>query len=54
MTDLEKLKNAYVEKFGGYPHFLLRGASDEYVAEQLKKALDSGQEITADDPDADY
>ena len=53
MTDLEKLKNQYIDMFGGYPSFLLSGASDDFVVDALRKAIDSGQELTVDD-DADY
>lgn len=35
----------YIEKFGGYPHFLMMGASDEAVITAVKKALKSGEEI---------
>ena len=53
MTDIEKVKADYIAKFGGYPSFLLRGASDEYVIEQLTKAIKSGKELEAPD-DSDY
>jgi hypothetical protein len=53
ITELEILKEAYIQKFGGYPYPLLRGASDEYITEQIKQALETGQEITAPD-NADY
>ncbi len=53
MTELEQLKSEYIAKFGGYPSFLLRGASEDYVVGQLKKAIQSGKEIEAPD-DSDY
>ena len=36
---------AYTEKFGGFPYFLMMGASDEAVIKAVKKALKSGKEI---------
>ena len=54
MSELELLKQAYIEKFGGYPHFLLRGADESYIIAELKKALSTGKEIEAPDPDSDY
>lgn len=36
---------AYTEKFGGFPHFLMMGTSDEAVITAVKKALKSGEEI---------
>lgn len=54
MTELEKLQQAYIDKFGGYPNPLLRGASEEYIIAALKKALETGKEIEAEDNDADY
>lgn len=41
----EEAINKYVDKFGGWPHFLMMGASDEYVVRQVKKALKTGEEI---------
>lgn len=53
MSELEKLQEQYIDKFGGYPYPLLRGAAEDYVIAQIKKALETGQEIEAPD-DADY
>ena len=53
MTKDEAIK-AYEEKFGGWPAFLLMGASDEYIIEALTKCLETGKELEAEDPDADY
>lgn len=53
MSDLEKAKQQYIDKFGGYPAFLLMGADDDYVIEALNKAVASGKELTAED-DGDY
>lgn len=36
---------AYTKKFGGFPYFLMMGASDEAVIKAVKKALKSGKEI---------
>lgn len=35
----------YTEKFGGYPHFLLMGASDEYVVKRVEESIRTGKEI---------
>lgn len=53
MTKDEAIK-AYEEKFGGWPAFLLMGASDEYIVAALTKCLETGKELEAEDPDADY
>lgn len=44
MTKQEAI-NAYVEKFGGWPGFLMMGASDEYIIESVKRAIETGREI---------
>ena len=54
MSDLEKVKQQYIDKFGGYPAFLLMGASDDYIIEALSKAIASGQELTAADDEDLY
>ena len=41
----EEAINKYVDKFGGWPHFLMMGASDEYVVQQVREALKTGEEI---------
>ena len=41
----EEAIEAYAKKFGGFPYFLMMGASDEAVIEAVKKALKSGKEI---------
>lgn len=45
--DKEKAKKIYINKFGGFPEFLLMGASDKEVIEAIKEALKSGKEIEA-------
>ena len=35
----------YTEKFGGYPQFLMMGASDEYVVKRVEEAIRTGTEI---------
>ena len=51
---VEEVKTAYIEKFGGYPSFLLMGADDETIIELLSKCLETGKELEAEDPDAYY
>ena len=53
MTELEKVKDQYIEKFGGYPYPLLRGLSDSEIIKRLSAAIKSGNELEAPD-DADY
>lgn len=36
---------AYTEKWGGYPAFLMMGMSDEEAAEKLQEAVESDEEI---------
>lgn len=50
---LEEVKQAYIDKFGGYPSFLLMGADDETIIELLTECLESGKELGAE-PDIVY
>ena len=54
MSEVEKVKQAYINRFGGYPSFLLMGASDEYIIEKLSECLETGKELEPEDPEADY
>lgn len=36
---------AYTEKWGGYPAFLMMGMSDEEAAKKLQEAVGSDEEI---------
>lgn len=40
----EEVVSAYIEMFGGYPYFLLMGASDEAIIKALEPCLESGEE----------
>lgn len=53
MTKDEAIK-AYEKKSGGWPAFLLMGASDEHIVAALTKCLETGKELEAEDPDLDY
>lgn len=44
----------YTDKFGGFPHFLFMGASDEVIISAVKNALANNKEITSNDSDVDY
>jgi len=44
----------YTERFGGYPAFLLMGASDEEIVAALTACIESGQELQPDHLDAEY
>lgn len=41
----EEAINKYVDEFGGWPYFLMMGASDEYVVQRVEEALKTGEEI---------
>lgn len=45
MAKVDEVIRAYEEKFGGYPEFLLAGASDEVIVEKLTVCLESGEEL---------
>lgn len=47
----KKLIDAYVEKYGGFPYFLFMGAEDDYIAEKVLHALETGHEIEIDPED---
>lgn len=44
----------YTEMFGGFPAFLLMGATDEEIVKVLTECIETGKELQATDPDADY
>lgn len=44
-----EVKQAYIDKFGGYPAFLLMGASDEDIVSKLSKCLETGKELEPED-----
>lgn len=54
MDKVEEVKAKYIEMFGGYPAFLLMGASDDEIVAALEPCLASGEEYEAPDPDANY
>ena len=41
----EEAIEVYTEKFGGFPHFLIMGVSDEVLVREVEKALKSDKEI---------
>ena len=51
---IEEVKQAYIDKFGGYPAFLLMGAADEEIIAQLSKCLKEGKELEPESEDATY
>ena len=44
MSIMEAIE-AYTEKWGGYPAFLMMGMSDEEAAKKLQEAVESNEEI---------
>lgn len=52
---LEEAMNSYIIRFGGFPYFLFQGVSDEQmIIKAIENALETGEEINALVPDADY
>lgn len=51
---LDEVKNAYIDKFGGYPSFLLMGADDDEIKAALEKCLETGEELQPDNEDDVY
>lgn len=52
MTAQEAI-DKYTEMFGGFPAFLLMGATDEEIVKALVPCIKSGKELTPE-YDADY
>lgn len=44
---VDEVIDQYIEKFGGYPAFLLMGADDEEIIKALSKCLKEGKELEA-------
>ena len=51
---VEEVMQAYIDKFGGYPAFLLMGADDDEIVSKLSKCLETGEELEADDEEDVY
>ena len=54
MDEKERVIAEYEARFGGFPSFLLMGATDEEIVEALSECLRTGKEMTAPDPRANY
>lgn len=54
IENVEQAREKYIERFGGFPDYLLMGASDEYVIWKVRVALRTDREIEPDEPDAKY
>lgn len=54
MKEVDKVISKYEEMFGGYPAYLLMGASDDEVVAALQPCIESGKEYEAPDEDAIY
>ena len=50
----EEAISAHEARFGGYPSFLLMGASDPESIDALTECIRTGKELTAPDQDDDY
>lgn len=44
-SEVERVKRLYEEMFGGYPYFLLMGATDETIVRKLSECLKTGKEL---------
>ena len=51
---VDEVKAAYIEKFGGYPSFLLMGADDDVIIEKLTKCIETGEELDVEDQEEIY
>ena len=51
---VEEVTDAYIEKFGGFPSFLLMGATDEEIVKLLTECLKTGKPLKPPVDDADY
>ena len=53
MTAQEAI-DKYIEMFGGYPYFMLMGASDEEIIRALKPCIEHHTEYECNNENADY
>lgn len=40
--------NAYIDRFGGFPNFLFMGSPDDFVIDEVVKALELDRKIEAE------
>ena len=45
---------AYIERFGGFPNFLFMGASEDYIINEVVKALELDRKIEVEDDEVVY
>ena len=51
----EEIIEQYIEKFGGFPSFMMMGKTDEEIVQILGECLRTGKPLEVSfDPDADY
>ncbi len=50
----EEVIDLYTKRFGGYPAFLLMGATDEIIIEKLLESLKTGKELIIENKECDY
>lgn len=48
MSKAEEIIDKYIEKFGGYPAFLMMGMSDEEIAAKMEESLRTGIPMRVD------
>lgn len=51
---VDDARNAYIERFGGFPDFLFMGAADSVIIAAVKKALADDEEIKPSRKDVVY
>lgn len=46
--------NAYTERFGGFPYFLFMGANEDYIIDEVVKALELDRKIEPKNDEVTY
>ena len=46
--------NAYIDRFGGFPNFLFMGSPDDFVIDEVVKALELDRMIEVEDNEVMY
>ena len=46
--------NAYTERFGGFPYYLFMGANEDYIIDEVVKALETDRMIESKNNEVIY
>ena len=49
IATVDEAIDAYIDRYGGYPAYLLMGADDEYIIDKVIVALETGREIKGEE-----